>query len=92
MQRGADQEERNRALDRDREQSLCAYLHELQRATAEGVLECGDLHRSLMDNFESIAGYRTATGPVYVNFATQKCTPKLSASLHHEVMARNLMA
>jgi beta-glucosidase len=61
----------------------------LQRATAEGVPVRGYFHWSVLDNFEWIAGYKNCYGLVYVDFATQKRTPKLSASYYREVIAQN---
>jgi beta-glucosidase len=65
------------------------YLTQLQRATAEGVPVRGYFHWSLMDNFEWSGGYGTRFGLIYVDYATQRRTPKLSASFYREVIARN---
>ena len=50
------------------------------RATSTGAL---------MDNFEWSAGYGNRFGLVYVDFETQKRTPKLSAHYFREVIAQN---
>ena len=47
---------------------------------------------SLLDNFEWADGYAKRFGLVYVDFETQKRTPKLSAAFYREVIARNAMA
>ena len=42
-----------------------------------------------MDNFEWTDGYGNRFGLVYVDFKTQKRTPKLSAAFFREVAVRN---
>jgi beta-glucosidase len=64
-------------------------LMHLQRATAEGVPVKGYFHWSLMDNFEWGDGFSTRLGLAYVDFTTQKRTPKLSASYFREAAAQN---
>jgi beta-glucosidase len=75
--------------DSDRVMFLRTYLTQLQRATSEGVPVRGYFLWSLMDNFEWAAGYSTRFGVVYVDYKTQKRTPKLSASFYREVIVRN---
>jgi beta-glucosidase len=70
--------------DTDRIMFLRSYLTQLQRATSEGVPVRGYFHWSLMDNFEW-----ADFGLLYVDYATQQRTPKLSASFYREVAARN---
>ncbi len=60
-----------------------------QRATAEGVPLKGNFYWSTMDNFEWINGYSDRFGLVYVDFQTQKRTPKLSAQWYREAARRN---
>jgi len=78
--------------DTDRVMYLRNYLTQLQRATAEGVPVRGYFLWSLLDNFEWADGYTNRFGLVHVDFATQKRTPKLSASFYREVIARNAVA
>src|SRR5476651_2324234 len=78
--------------DLDRIMYLRNYLTQLQRATAEGVPVHGYFLWSLLDNFEWADGYATRFGLVHVDYATQKRTPKLSASFYREVIARNALA
>jgi beta-glucosidase len=78
--------------DLDRVMYLRSYLTQLQRATAEGVPVRGYFLWSLLDNFEWVDGYSKRFGVVHVDFATQKRTPKLSASFYREVIARNATA
>jgi beta-glucosidase len=75
--------------DSDRIMFLRNYLTQLQRATADGVPVRGYFHWSSMDNFEWTDGYGTRFGLIYVDYATLKRTPKLSASFYSEVIARN---
>ena len=45
-----------------------------------------------LDNFEWTAGLANRFGLVYVDFKTQKRTPKLSASFYRETNKRNAVA
>ncbi len=78
-----------RVYDTDRVMYLRNYLTQLQRATREGVPVRGYFLWSLMDNFEWADGYTNRFGLHYVDYRTQKRTPKLSAALYREVIARN---
>ena len=78
--------------DVDRIMYLRNYLTQLQRATSEGVPVHGYFLWSLMDNFEWADGYEQRFGLYYVDFATQRRTPKLSASFYRETIARNSVA
>jgi beta-glucosidase len=75
--------------DSDRVMFLRNYLTQLQRAVAEGVPVKGYFLWSLLDNFEWADGYEKRFGIVYVDFATQKRTPKLSSEFYRNVIARN---
>ncbi len=77
--------------DSDRIMFLLNYLTQLQRATSEGVPVRGYFLWSLMDNFEWSAGYGTRFGLIHVDYATQKRTPKLSATYYSEVIRRNAL-
>ena len=78
-----------RVYDTDRVTYLRNYLTQLRRATAEGVPVHGYFLWSLMDNFEWADGYTNRFGIHYVDYATQKRTPKLSADFYREVIKRN---
>ena len=78
--------------DSDRVMYLRNYLTQLHRAVSEGVPVRGYFLWSLMDNFEWADGYAYRFGIHYVDFATQKRTPKMSAHFYHEVIARNGLA
>jgi len=78
--------------DSDRVMYLRNYLTQLQRATADGVPVKGYFLWSLMDNFEWADGYTNRFGLHYVDYASQKRTPKLSAQFYREVIARNAVA
>jgi beta-glucosidase len=86
------QRQDGRIFDIDRIMYLRNYLTQLQRATAEGVPVRGYFLWSLLDNFEWADGHATRFGLVHVDYATQKRTPKLSASFYREVIARNAVA
>jgi beta-glucosidase len=45
-----------------------------------------------MDNFEWSSGYAMRFGLIYIDYATLKRTPKLSASFFREVVGRNQVA
>ena len=75
--------------DTDRVMFLRNYLTQLRRAVADGVPVKGYFLWSLMDNFEWADGYGKRFGITYVDFATQKRTPKLSASFYKQVIAQN---
>ena len=75
--------------DTDRIMYLRNYLSQLQRAVSDGVPVKGYFLWSLMDNFEWADGYANRFGLHYVDFKTQKRTPKLSAHFYKEVIARN---
>jgi len=64
----------------------------LQRAVSEGTPVRGYFLWSLLDNFEWADGYSKRFGIVYVDFKTQKRTPKLSAEFYKNTIARNSAA
>ncbi|HZP04454.1 MAG TPA: GH1 family beta-glucosidase [Terracidiphilus sp.] len=78
-----------RIEDIDRLMFLRNYLTHLQRATAEGYPVKGYFLWSLLDNFEWADGYSKRFGIHYVDFQTEKRTPKLSAEWYKQVIARN---
>jgi beta-glucosidase len=78
--------------DSDRVMYLRNYLTQLHRAVSEGVPVRGYFCWSLLDNYEWADGYAYRFGIHYVDFATQKRTPKLSAHFYKEVIARNGLA
>jgi beta-glucosidase len=80
-----------KVYDSDRVMFLRAYLKELQRATADGVPVHGYFLWSAQDNFEWMDGFGNRFGIVYVDYKTQKRTPKLSASLFKEIVKQNMV-
>ncbi len=78
--------------DSDRVMYLRNYLTQLQRATTDGVPVKGYFLWSLLDNYEWADGYSKRFGITYVDFKTQKRTPKLSSAFYKEVIARNALA
>ena len=79
-------------LDTDRVMYLRNYLSQLQRAIADGAPVRGYFLWSLLDNFEWADGYSKRFGIVYVDFKTQKRTPKLSAEFYKATIAKNTVA
>ncbi|WP_445191862.1 GH1 family beta-glucosidase [Sphingomonas sp. Tas61C01] len=75
--------------DADRVMYLRNYVGQFHRAMAEGYPLKGYFLWSLMDNFEWADGYSKRFGIHYVDFATQKRIPKLSAAWYKEVIRRN---
>lgn len=65
------------------------YLQALKRVTEAGVPVKGYFHWSIMDNFEWAVGFQQRFGLVYVDYVTQKRTPKDSAYWYREVIATN---
>lgn len=80
---------KGRVEDIDRVMYLRNHLVHLQRAVGEGYPVKGYFLWSLLDNFEWVDGYNNRFGIHYVDFKTQKRTPKLSAEWYREVIARN---
>jgi beta-glucosidase len=78
--------------DSDRVMYLRNYLTQLQRAIADGVPVKGYFLWSLLDNYEWADGYSKRFGITYVDFATQKRTPKMSSDFYKVVIARNGLA
>lgn len=80
-----------RVDDSDRIMYLRNYLSQFQRATSEGFPLRGYFLWSLMDNFEWADGYTKRFGVHYVDFATGRRIPKLSAAWYRELVARNAL-
>ena len=78
-----------KVYDTDRLMYLRNHLVNAHRATAEGWPLRGYFLWSLMDNFEWADGYTKRFGIYYVDFKTQKRTPKLTAEYYREAIARN---
>jgi beta-glucosidase len=78
-----------RIEDTDRVMYLRNHLTHLQRAASEGYPIKGYFLWSLLDNYEWADGYSKRFGIHYVDFKTQKRTPKLSAEWYKELIARN---
>jgi beta-glucosidase len=78
--------------DSDRIMYLRNYMTQLHRAVSEGVPVKGYFLWSLLDNYEWADGYSKRFGITYVDFATQKRTPKLSSGYYKEVIRRNGLA
>ena len=79
-------------LDTDRTMFLRNYLTQLQRAVTDGVPVKGYFLWSLLDNYEWADGYEKRFGITYVDFKTQKRTPKLSSQFYKEVIRTNTVS
>jgi beta-glucosidase len=78
-----------RVEDTDRVMYLRNHLTQLHRVAVEGYPIKGYFLWSLLDNFEWADGYSKRFGIHYVDFKTQKRTPKLSAEWYRDVIATN---
>jgi beta-glucosidase len=78
--------------DSDRVMYLRNYLTQLHRAVSEGVPVKGYFCWSLLDNYEWADGYAYRFGIHYVDFKTQKRTPKMSAHFYKEVITSNALS
>jgi beta-glucosidase len=74
--------------DPERVAYLDAHLAATHRAIADGADVRGYFLWSLLDNFEWAYGYGKRFGIVYVDFASQRRTPKDSARWYAQVIAR----
>ena len=79
----------DRVDDADRVMYLRGYLSQFRRVAVEGYPLKGYFLWSLMDNFEWADGYSKRFGIHYVDFASQRRVPKLSARWYREVIRRN---
>lgn len=68
---------------------LTRYLSEYNRAYQDGTELMGYFQWSFMDNFEWGEGYNERFGLVYVDYETQKRTPKDSAYWYKKVIEAN---
>jgi beta-glucosidase len=78
-----------RVHDEARSSFLERHFAAAHAAIAEGAPLKGFFVWSLMDNFEWAWGYSRRFGIVYVDYATQRRTPKDSARYVQDVIARN---
>ena len=63
------------------------HIEAVERARAAGVDVRGYFVWSLLDNFEWEQGYTKRFGIVFVDFATQRRTPKRSALWYRDLIA-----
>ncbi len=79
--------EQGEVLDTDRIMYLRNCLGQMLKAVKEGADVKGYFVWSLLDNYEWADGYGKRFGVVYVDYKTQKRTPKLSAQFYSSVIA-----
>ena len=75
--------------DEERVAFLEAHFRAAHEAMERGVDLKGYFVWSLLDNFEWAEGYSKRFGIVYVDYATQRRIPKMSARWYSEVIQRN---
>ncbi len=75
--------------DVERIEYLRMHIQAAAAAMAQGVDLKGYFVWSLLDNFEWTAGYSKRFGLVFVDYATQRRTPKASFCWYRDVIARN---
>jgi beta-glucosidase len=75
--------------DLERVKYLHTHLEACGRAIADGVNLLGYFVWSLLDNFEWAWGYQKRFGIVFVDFASQRRTPKASALFYAEIAKAN---
>jgi beta-glucosidase len=75
--------------DVDRVAYLAGHVRAAHRALQAGVNLRGYFVWSLLDNFEWAEGYNRRFGIVYIDYATQRRTPKQSALWYSAVIAAN---
>jgi beta-glucosidase len=78
--------------DPDRVAFIDAHLRACHQAIGAGVPLRGYFAWSLLDNFEWAWGYSRRFGMIYVDYPTQRRTPKASARWYAEVTRRNGLA
>ncbi|WJG09542.1 GH1 family beta-glucosidase [Aliiglaciecola sp. LCG003] len=78
----------NQVNDEDRVKYYNDHLNALHQAKIQGVNLVGYFAWSLMDNFEWAEGYEKRFGIVYVDYATQKRTVKLSGLAYKNLITQ----
>jgi beta-glucosidase/6-phospho-beta-glucosidase/beta-galactosidase len=84
-----EQNVREAAMDTKRINFMNDYLVEIHKAMRNGANLRGYFYWSFLDNFEWAYGYSKRFGLVYVDYKTQKRTPKASAHWYSKVIAAN---
>jgi beta-glucosidase len=82
-------DENGKVVDTKRIDYLDLHLQEVAKAIKAGVPVAGYYCWSFLDNFEWRHGYSQRFGLVYVDFKTQKRTPKDSAYWYSQVIKNN---
>ena len=78
-----------RVHDAERIDFLARYLEQLGLGIADGTPVNGYFHWSLTDNFEWSHGYKERFGLIYIDYSTQRRTPKDSAFWYRDVIRGN---
>ena len=75
--------------DAERIDFLARYLEQLGLGIADGTPVKGYFHWSLTDNCEWSHGYKERFGLIYIDYSTQRRTPKDSAFWYRDVIRLN---
>lgn len=86
---GEGPDETGNVRDDRRSQYLAEHIQAVGKAIERGVPVDAYFAWSLMDNFEWAYGYAKRFGIVHVDFDTLKRTPKASARMYQELIARH---
>jgi len=86
------QDEKGQVMDHDRVDYLREHFRMAAAAIEEGVPLKGYFAWSLMDNFEWGFGYSKRFGLIYVDYESQKRTPKRSYVWYRQVIRQNGIA
>jgi len=77
-----------RVHDPDRTEYIASHIAAVGAALGQGVPMAGYMVWSLLDNFEWASGYAKRFGIVFVDYATQRRTPKDSARWYQGFLQR----
>ena len=77
-----------RVHDPDRTEYIASHIAAVGAALGQGVPMAGYMVWSLLDNFEWASGYEKRFGIVFVDYATQRRTPKDSARWYQGFLQR----
>ncbi|MDO4643670.1 MAG: family 1 glycosylhydrolase [Cardiobacteriaceae bacterium] len=81
-----DKLENGQVIDLKRSNYIAAHITAMKKAIAEGAKVEGYHIWSSHDNLEWLSGYGSRFGMIYVDFATQQRTPKMSAEVYKKII------
>lgn len=83
---GEDQLTNGKVNDVNRCRYLVDHIHAMRQSIARGANVQGYHVWSSHDNLEWLSGYKSRFGMIYVDYDTQKRTPKLSAEIYGKII------